>query len=360
MTSLRRSAGRTTPLLALGVLAACDIPTDAPKLEQEWIIPLAETTIEVVELLPDNVGLTGDESAFTVEVEPIAFQETLGTLCPACAGLDGLTVPKPAFTGDFTETVLLPEDVESVQVQEARIVVVARNRFTFDPLRPPGGNRGSFTLTLRDGSPTGPILDEIVVDGEDTSFGPGATLTRELEYAGAVSSALALTVTVDSPAGGPEPGNWVLVRLNDQIEATATPQDIEASSAVIDVSGRVFSFGVTELDVEDVSDDIVDRVQEGTIQLDIVNPWSVGAILNLTIVGPTMAAPVVLIAAVPAASTSSVEVDFTQAELQSFLGRPDVVITGQGTVNQDAGTVTLTPGQILTVKSKLDLVILIG
>lgn len=360
MTSRRTSAGRTASLLALGVLSACDIPTETPKVEQEWTFPLSTTTIEVAELLPEDVGVTEDRSAFTVQIEPISFQDNLGDLCPGCAGLNGLTVPKPAFNGTFAETVLLPADVESVQVQDGRVVVVARNHFSFDPLRPPGGTRGSFTLELRDGGSTGPVLDEVVVDGETTSFGPGTTLTRELQYSGSVGSTLAVTATVDSPAGGPEPGNWVLIRLSDEIEVTATPQDIEASSAVIDVSGRVFSFGITNLDVEDVSSDIIDRVQDGTLEMEVVNPWSVGGILNLAIVGPTMDAPVVVIASVPAAATSTVEVEFTQAELQSFLGQPNVVITGQGTANQDAGSVSVTPDQSMTAHSKLNLVILIG
>jgi hypothetical protein len=73
-----------------------------------------------------------------------------------------------------------------------------------------------------------------------------------------------------------------------------------------------------------------------------------------------MSDPVVLIASVPAAPVSTVEVELTQAELQAFLGEPNVVLVGQGTVDPNAGTVTLAPGQTLTIESKLDLVILIG
>ena len=76
--------------------------------------------------------------------------------------------------------------------------------------------------------------------------------------------------------------------------------------------------------------------------------------------GPTMGTPVVLIAQIPAAPTSTVEVAVSQAELQSFLGEPGVVLVGQGTVDQDAGTVTLAPGQTMTIEAKLDLAILIG
>jgi len=355
-----RMGGRTALLAVVAVLSACDLPTDAPKLEQEWVFPVSETTIEVVEFLPNRVGLTADESAFTVEVNPIFFKESLGDLCSACAGLDGLTVPKPAFEEDFHEDIALPADVESVQVQEGRVSVKAQNRFSFDPLRPEGGDTGSFTLALRDGGPGGAILDEVEVDGADTSFGPGAELVRELEYSGPVGSRLTVTVHVDSPAGGQEPGNWVAIDLDDEIEVTVTPENIEATSAEISISGEVFDIGVTELGLEDIDKEVTDKVTAGSILFEIVNPWSVGGILNLTIDGPTMGNPVVLIAQIPAAPTSSVEVAVSQAELQSFLGEPGVVLIGQGTVDQGAGAVTLAPGQTMTINAKLDLAILIG
>lgn len=360
MKSPNRIAGRMAFLFTVGLLSTCDIPTDAPKLEQKWVVPITDTSIEVAELLPDFVSLNEDSTAFTVEVDPITFQETLGNLCAGCAGLDGLTVPKPPFTESFHESVDLPNDVESAQVLEGKVVVVARNLFSFDPLRPPGGDRGTVTLALRDGALGGPVLDEVVINGDDTSFGPGETLSRDLEYSGPVSSTIFVTMAVNSPAGGPEPGNWVLVDLDDQIQITATPETLEAESAEIDVAGEVFGLGVTELDVEDISKDMVDKIQTGSFLMDIVNPWSVGAVLTLTINGPTMGAPVVLIASVPAGPVSSIEVELSRAELQAFLGEPGVIMTGQGTVAQDAGTVTLTPGQIMLIDTKLDLVLLIG
>ena len=63
-----KTGGRLTLLVTVGALWACDIPTGTPKLEQEWIFPIAETSIEVVEFLPTDVGLTDDSSAFAVQV----------------------------------------------------------------------------------------------------------------------------------------------------------------------------------------------------------------------------------------------------------------------------------------------------
>ncbi len=360
MKCLKTLTGRITLLLAVGLMSACDIPTDTPMLEQQWVVPLTGTSIEVVEFLPDFVGLNEDSTAFTLQVDPIQFQETLGNLCPGCAGLDGLTVPKPSFEDSFHESVELPEDVESAQVQDGRVTVEARNGFQFDPLRPPGGDRGTITLALRDGSVGGPLLDEITIDGDDTSFGPGTTLSRDLEYSGPVTAAIFVTVTIDSPSGGPEPGNWVRIGLTDDVEVTATPETLEAAAAEVTVANETFGLGITELDVGDLSSDMVEKIQSGAFELEIVNPWSVGAVVTLTITGPTVAAPVVLIASVPAAPVSTVEVEFSQAELQSFLGQDGVIMTGQGTVNQGTPPVTLAPGQTMTIDTKLDLVLLIG
>jgi hypothetical protein len=360
MKSPEKTGGRIFFLAVVAGQWACSIPTDAPKLEQEWMVPVAETSMDVVELLPTGVGLTNDGEAFTVQIDAILFQETLGVLCEACQGLDGLTVPKPVFSGEFHESVALPEDVRSVQVREGRITVQAQNRFGFDPLKPPGGERGTFTLALHDGGPQGPVLDQIVVNGEDTSFGPLTTLSRDLDYSGSVGSTITVTVNVNSPAGGPEPGNWVPIRLNDEIRVTVTPGVLEAESASIDVAGNVFQFQSAALNVGGFDPSLVDHVTGGSIEMDIVNPWSVGAVLTLVIDGPTMEAPVVVIAPVPATPTSTVEVEFSQAEIQAFLGEPNVFLAGQGTVNPGTSPVTLAPGQTMSIHARLDLAILIG
>lgn len=360
MTALERRGWGISLLTVMSALGGCDIPTDAPILEQDWLVPISATSIDVGEFLPDDVDLNEDSSAFTFQVDPVLFSETLGGLCGACQGLDGLTVPKPPFEGDFHETLLLPSDVQSAEVLEGRVSVAARNLFGFDPLRPPGGEKGTVTLALHDGGPEGPVLDQIVVKGEDTSFGPGTTITRTLEYSGHVGSSLSLTVSVNSPAGGPQPGNWVTIRLNDEIRVTVTTELLEAESAEVSVKGEVFDLGVTNLNVADVSSDMVDQVKEGSFKFEIVNPWSVGGILNFTINGPTMEAPVILIGEVPPSPTSTVEVQVSEADLKAFLGEPNVTMSGQGTADQDAGTITVAPGQVMLIHTRLGLVIQVG
>jgi hypothetical protein len=293
-------------------------------------------------------------------VDPVVFQESLGSLCSVCQPLDGQNAPKPPFQGVFTETVSLPDEVETAEVRLGRVVVTAQHGLSFDPIRPPGGAPGVLTLSLRDGGPEGLTLAETVVNGTEQSFNPGEVLSRTLEYSGPVSSELWVVVNVDSPVGGLGVQDWVLVRLADQIQVTATPQVLEVISALVEVAGESFDLIQTSLDVEDLDEELVDRVVSGAFNLEIMNPWSLGASFTLTIDGPTMGSAITKVVTVPATAASSVRVEFTQAELQAFLGEPNISMTGQGTVAQNAPPVTLTPTQTLTVDTRLDLVILIG
>lgn len=360
MKSLRSTARSLSLISALGVFAACELPTESPRIEQDWTFPLTTLDVGVVELLPSGIGVNEDTTAFTVQVEGVDFEETLADLCDGCQGLDGLTVPKPAFQGMFEETFPLPDDIESAVVQEGEVEIEARNGFGFDPLRPPGGATGTVTLALRDGGPTGTILDQVVLDGTNTSFGPGTVLTRTLSYSGPIGSSLTVTVNINSPAGGAEPGNWVPIRLADRLEVDVDPGLVEASAAEVSVENRLFGIPTTDLDVEAIDKDLVDRIERGSVVLKVQNPWSVPATFNMAINGPTMPAPVNFIARVPASATSEVSVEFSTSDLKSFLGEEGVILGGQGTVDPGSGSVTLSPTQVMTVKSELAISIIIG
>jgi len=151
-----------------------------------------------------------------------------------------------------------------------------------------------------------------------------------------------------------------MVRLSDQIQVSATPQDLEVTSAVVRVDGRSFDLIDTELDVQDLDEGFVERVQSGAFLMEIDNPWSLGANLELTLRGPTLGSPIVKNLSVPGAPSSSVRVEFTRDELQSFLGQPGVTLTGGGTVAPGTGAVTVTPHQALIVETRLDLVLRVG
>ncbi len=347
-------------LLSAPLLTSCDLPTESPQWEQRWILPADEFSLEVEEILPDHVGITPDGTAFLVDVDPVVFQTTLGSLCALCAPLEGQFVPKPPFQGDFHHTISFPDEVESVVVRQGEVLVVATNNLGFDPIRPPGGQRGSLTLTLRDGGPGGRVLDQETWNGTTASFPPGGTLSGTFTFTGPVGSSLHALVTVDSPAGGLDAGSRVPVRLQDQLQVSATAPPLEVTSATVEVAGRVFDMEGQELDVGDVDQELVDRVVSGALELEITNPWGVGAGFTLVIDGPEVGVAVTRTIAIPPGPSSTVRVEFSQDDLRSFLGKEGVTLGGQGTVSSSAGSVTATPSQLLLLDAKLDLILRIG
>jgi hypothetical protein len=335
--------------LALGV-SACDVPTAAPEWDTRWIVPAEETTVEVSEFLPDDVTLATGGSAFSIQVDPISFTESLGDLCPTCVNGSGTS---PGFLGTFEESVSLPSDVSSATVSAGSITVEAFNGFTFDPIRV-GGSTGTITMTLYDGTAAGSVLDQIVVNGATEAFTPGSTLTKTLTISSAtVGNTLTVEMVVNSPSGS------VTVNTSETLQITATPSDILVSSATVNVAGQEVSFDPEPLDVEDIDEEVVDHVRSGAFEFEIDNPFGIAVAFTITIRGNGFS-DIVKTMNVTGAATDLVRIEFTQDELRSFLGQANVTLSGEGTVSGSAGTITVTPDQVLTIDSKLDIVLIIG
>jgi len=307
----------------------------------------------VDELLPDGVSLTPDGSAFTVIIDPVSFSESLGTLCPDCIPADGFVVPKPAFVASLEETATLPDEVSQATVADGQMELSITNGFAFDPLRPAAGVDGTMTLSLYDESTSGTLLDQVVVSGATESLPTGSTMVKTLAFSGVVNGPFVVAVELDSPAGDP-----VLIDINETVQVLATVPTLEVSTALVDVSAQEFVLEDTDLDLGDIPEKVVDHVQSGTLEILIENPWSVGADVDINIESPL--GVVSQSFRVPASPTSTVRVEYSQAELQTFLGEDNVVLTGFGVVDPTAGDASLAPGQILLMDSQIELVVRIG
>ena len=130
----RTLTGRLAPGLALLALGACEVPTSLPEWDTLWIAPGQSTTISVASLLPAQVSVTSSGDAFQLDVAPVSFQESLGEACASCALLNGLTLPKPAFTIEISATAPLPSEVVSAKLASGQIAVALTHDFGFDPL----------------------------------------------------------------------------------------------------------------------------------------------------------------------------------------------------------------------------------
>lgn len=331
--------------IALVLLGACDIPTELPKWNTTFIVQAENTTLSVGQLLPSTVTPNATNTAFTLSLAPATFSQTLGQLCTACAAFNGTTAPKPAFIGTFTTAIALPAEVRSAQLTGGTLNLSIQNGFTFDPLRPAAASRGEITITI---TSNGVTIGSQTISGTATALPAGGTLNAAIPLtAGTIANTVDVSVTVDSPAGDPAPMN-----ANDRISATASPSGLTISSAQVTVNSRQVNAAAVTLDLANVDNFIIDHVQGGSLLLTISNPFGVTGPLTLTFAGgaQTITKSVNL-----GPGTSNLEVVFTAAELRALLGH-SVTMTVTGRVSA-AGSVNVTPAQILTVDARLKLLL---
>ena len=196
---------RAVLLIVLAALSGCDVPTDLPIFDVRWVIPVEETSISVVELLPAT-GVIISGGNFVVDADTVFLNETLGSLCAACVDSGGFAVPKPVFDAVFTQTGNLATDVESVQLVSGSISLAIQNDLGFDPIRPAAGSPGTMTVTIYDVDASGRPLSQVTLDGNilTDSLPNGALTTILLNLApGTVSTTIFAEVDLDSPAGDP-------------------------------------------------------------------------------------------------------------------------------------------------------------
>jgi len=342
-------------VLVVAGLAGCDVPTGLPLIDTRWVLPTERSTFGVEDLLPAEVSLTPDSSAFVVNFDAVSFSTSLGALCPACVPLNGLTAPKPLFLGRFSSGIAFPAEVHAVAVLSGAVAIEIENQLNFDPLRPSASAPfGSMTVTITDDADD-QVLGTLTVLGDTIPLPPGTTLQTQLVLDTAtVSGSIIATVELFSPLGDP-----VAIDTSDLVRATAAPSNVLVSSVTIDVAGRTISIDPRDLDVEDIDEEIEKRIVEGGLIVDVANPFGVGAALQLTISGGS-SGPIHKSVLVSPAPSSVIQVDFTVEELRSFLGEANVTLTGSGTVDPGAGPIVVLPGDELVLLGSFDLTLRLG
>lgn len=330
--------------LAVLALAGCDVPTGAPKWDTTWMVPARSVSFGVDQFLPSSVSVTPDSSAFQLRLAGLPFAETLGALCGApCYAANGQTVPKPAFSGTLSRSLALPADLQSATLASTPATLLLTNGLSFDPIRPSASARGSIVVTFLSG---GAILGSTTINGADAAFPPGQTLTRSVSLSGTASGSVTVRVDFNSPAGDP-----ARVQVSDSVSFDV--QNIRLASVTANVGTQSISQS-EPLGLGSIDPVVLDHLLSGTLKLNIDNPYPVSGKLDLVIGGPStapIARPVTL-----TPGTSSVSLDFTAAELRSFLGQPGVTLTVKGNVTA-SGPVTFLPGQTATVDSRLEAVL---
>lgn len=359
-----RPFGRLLPLALAGLAAACDIPSGPPILQQTWVVPGDSLEMNVSQLLPSTVGVASGGGAFVVAVAaPPAFGSTLGALCtqPACQSGGAVNAPVPAFTspaGVLSRTVTLPAEVTSATVTAGTLNLQVTNNLGFDPLRPNGNTApfGSIAVAFTTASGT----TTTTIGGAAQALPNAAATSLAIPMpAGTYATSFTIALTLTVPAGQ----NADLAASNG-ISATAAVSGLTVSQASVVVANEPVSVAPSAYDLDDV--DLADQVEGGAFLLDVENPFTASAALNLLIAAPAQAgSPAVNLSkplAVAASPTSSATVSLTQAELRSLVGKQGVTIAVNGTATgTGAGnTVTVTPAQRLRIRTRIQLILNVG
>jgi hypothetical protein len=308
-------------------------------------------TISVASLLPGQVTETATE--FVISVNGGAIGRTLGDICSPCAPLNGLTAPKPAFTTTLRSEVPFPVDLDSIVLTRGSIRIRVTNGLTFDPIRPSaaaGSTRGQITITIRNGTT---VLGVHTIAGTTTAFAPGSTLLETVTFSEiglprTIGGTVGLEVTLTSPQGDP-----VLIDNSAFITIEAADAAVGASAAMVRVQNRAVSATPMTLDLGGIDSELTDRVQRGSLLLDIDNPFAIGGTLTATLSAPG----VTLVRSLDVApGVSQVALAYSGAELRSLFGPAPVSLAVAGPVSATpAGLVTIRPGEQLVATGSLEL-----
>lgn len=342
----RRSTARLAIAASALAVSACDVPTALPRWDTTWAVPVDALELAVASLLPSGVTLTPDGKAFEFEVDGLRLVERLGDICAACAVLEGQVVPKPPFLVVLRPDVVFPADVASASIVGGEVHVELFHNFGFDPIRPSATQRGSIRVVLTSANDT---LAAGMIDGAAEAFPSGTHKVLAIPFRkGELGDFLRLSLIIDSPGGDP-----VRISNASHFELTLAPSPVKISEARVRVEDLAVSMKETSFEVVG-GEGLVNRIRNGTLSLDIDNPFQVAGSFSITLSAPGMSA-VRQIPLQPGQTRPRVE--FTGHELQSILREEKATLSATGTVSAPGGTVAIRPDQVMRARSQFELTI---
>lgn len=337
-------------LVALALVLACDVPTSLPIYQTTWSVPVKSTTISVNSLLPaSQITAAPDNSTFQVTLAPSSatITRSLNQDCSACAIANGLSIPKPPFVGGGATNFTFPTNVSSATLVHDTLTVTITNGFNFDPLRPSASARGYLILAVQNGGNT---VGRDSIDGNTTPLPASGTLVRKVPLSGTISTSggLQVAMQINSPAGDP-----VTIDASRTITVSGSTGLVFVSSATVNLTSQSVSAAPSSLNLSGMDSSITNRTGGATLQMTVTNPFNVTGNLNVTFTGQSQIAKTIPLSG----GTTTPSVTFTQSEIRSLLGQNVTVAIG-GIVS--GSNVTVTPGQTVSVSSRLVLTLNVG
>lgn len=369
-------------ILALAMLSACAIPTEAPNWDMQWNLPINSTELDIdltditlpAGIQIDSTLIAGSSpaaytrTAFTAVVQSVpAITRTLGAQCPTCPSG---TAPKPAFTAPVSSTTVSLTSgstlVSATLAAGSQIVVVLNNGFGFDPINPPGGTPGNITVAVNNGAAT---LGTLTLVGPTNAIPAGQSRTFTIPLVGTINATqpITVTMTMDSPAGSPT--QPVAMSPTQTFTVSSTPT-IKVSTATVNMASAPIDPTTTEMDLSDM-DDIGQRVEnstttQGAMILTVTNPFAITTNATMVFAGTRQLegcegsgctvpmTPITKPLNLPAGGTATpatVTINFTGAELRELLGA-NMISTLSGSTG--AGTLTnVVPTSKVTIAARM-------
>lgn len=305
---------RSTFVILAGCLLflACDLPTEAPIVEQTWAVPLPEISVTAADVAP--TFLVPVPSGFDVALDPVVAASNLGTLCgAACDTLNGLVAPVPAFTGIVGSNFDLPADLIVAYVRSGVIDVSVTNNMGFDPTENGG------TVSLEVVGPTGMVVASTTFDASQ-GFPTGSSLQTTL-LLGSLDFDGDVRTVIDVPGG-----QTSLIDSAADLSVSASFTSFTVTGGQLGSLDETFIFGPEAFEI-DLGDQILENVQGGFVEFKIANPW------GATVSGSLDFGPVSKPILIQTAASSTVRLDFSESELREMLRPTSVSLTGVGTAS---------------------------
>lgn len=340
-------------LAALGV-GACDIPTDAPRWDQQWQVPVPVDSLEVSvdELLPASVRMSEDGSSFVATVPGMTARFSLAAMCGVCAGLSGFAPVKPEFGDTLHTSSTLPADLVSATLTGGSVGLQLSHTFDFDPLRPssdPAAERGWLVVHV---TSAGNVVAHDSISGDDRAFPSGVTLEPTLAIQPVdVANDLQIELRIYSPEG-----DGTTIGATDEIVLRLEPTDVSISEATVSLPDQTVGPETRTVDLP-IDSVVIDQIQEGALLVDVENPFDVTGSVSITfeLTGSDV------VKTVPLGTGSYAErIAFSGQELQDILAQQEVDVVVTGDVGTAGGTVTVRPGQRIAFDLELEVILMIG
>jgi hypothetical protein len=350
-----RSARSPLAAVALGLLAACDVPTSAPKWDTSWQVPVSEDSVTIGQLLPGGVTTTG--VLFNVAVGRDSVKASLGTMCPTCGAAHGTTAALPAINYTLFIEDSVPQNV--VQVTPAAGTSYAYqivNNLPFDPLRPQAGVFGTLIIGLVD--PDSNVIAVDTVRGQTVTVAPGTTLSRAMPMANLpVGGPFQLAAKVIIPAGATVPidtGARVTIRSNQDSVGLSSVRVVVDSLSIVSIS--------KDVDMTGIVGEFESSIQAAEVKITIQNPMSVGGAVQLQFeddLGNDIIPPKAFTLA-PGSTVQSI--GLTQAGILDLIdyGTVHLRITGVVAGTLGASVAEIHPDDVAQLKSRIFVTVRIG